>query len=101
MMDDKEEASAPVVADDKADNQAKSDKAEPVMEDKQEPECVVMGCNREICTSSDQPVVTACVVLPEHACYTTATCARQPDGECGWTESAELTTCVETARFNS
>lgn len=59
-----------------------------------QPKCVVMGCNNEACTSSDKPVITACVVLPEHVCYKTAVCERQASGNCGWTQSAELQACL-------
>lgn len=63
-----------------------------------EPECVIMGCNREVCTSSDKPVFTACVVLPEHACYQQhGVCEKQVTGECGWSQTDQLNSCLENA----
>jgi len=32
--------------------------------------------------------------LPEYACYADATCERQADGACGWTEDAVLAACL-------
>ncbi len=56
------------------------------------PECKPTGCSKEIC--SDQTVVSACVYLPQFACYKTATCARQPSGSCGWTPTPALAQCL-------
>jgi hypothetical protein len=61
--------------------------------------CFATGCSGEVC--ADHEVVTICMMRPEHECYQRyGECARQPDGECGWTPTAELTACVEdrTAR---
>ena len=54
--------------------------------------CKVTGCSSHIC--SDQDVVSTCEWTEAYACYQTATCARQADGECGWTETPELQTCL-------
>lgn len=55
-------------------------------------ECRPTGCSAAVC--SDEEVMTTCEFRPEYACYKDATCARQPDGECGWTKSAELDACL-------
>lgn len=55
--------------------------------------CYVGGCSSQVC-SDDPDVVTTCEWLPEYACYQDATCARQPDGACGWTPTPELLACL-------
>jgi len=55
--------------------------------------CYVGGCSSHVC--SDNPdVITTCEYREEYACYRTATCERQASGQCGWTETAELTQCL-------
>ena len=58
--------------------------------------CLKTGCSSEVC--ADRDVVTACIFRPEFACYQKATCARQANGECGFTQTAELTACLARAR---
>jgi eight-cysteine-cluster-containing protein len=55
-------------------------------------ECIRTGCSNEVC--ADEQVITTCVFRPEFACYKDATCERQANGKCGWTESAELSACL-------
>lgn len=56
-------------------------------------DCYVGGCSSHVC--SDQPgVITTCEWQDEYACYQTATCERQGDGLCGWTETPELNACL-------
>jgi|SRR3989338_5811295 len=55
--------------------------------------CYVGGCSSQIC--SDEPgAVSSCEYREEYACYQGATCERQADGECGWTETPELNICL-------
>lgn len=54
--------------------------------------CVVTGCSSQIC--SDEDMATTCEYREEYACYKTATCKRQADGQCGWTQTTELTSCL-------
>ncbi|HVJ92369.1 MAG TPA: hypothetical protein VM580_21360 [Labilithrix sp.] len=54
--------------------------------------CIKTGCSSHIC--SDQPVVTTCIFRPEYACYADATCERQADGQCGFTQTETLTSCL-------
>lgn len=56
--------------------------------------CYVGGCSSQIC-SDQEGVVSTCEWRDEYACYQTATCERQAGGECGWTETPELTACLE------
>lgn len=56
--------------------------------------CYIGGCSQQIC--SDQPdVVSTCEYRAEYSCYASAICEPQTDGECGWTESAELAQCID------
>lgn len=57
--------------------------------------CVKSGCSGTVCTEPGNEMMTTCEFKAEYACYRTATCERQPDGKCGWTENAELTACLE------
>ena len=54
--------------------------------------CIKTGCSGTVC--AEQDVITTCEYKPEYACYKTATCERQADGKCGWTQTAELTACL-------
>lgn len=68
-----------------------ADSSEPVDPTKQ---CYVGGCSGQVC--SDRPdVITTCEWKEEYACYRTATCERQPDGNCGWTPTSELNACLQ------
>lgn len=55
--------------------------------------CKPTGCSGIVC--SDEEVMTTCEYRPEYECYKTATCTRQPDGECGWTQTPELDACLK------
>jgi hypothetical protein len=57
--------------------------------------CRPTGCQDEIC--SDQYVSSSCVYNEALVCYRDATCTRQDDGQCGWTMTPELRSCLETA----
>ncbi len=62
-------------------------------------DCVAGGCSGELCVEAggqEQPIST-CEWRPEYACYRTATCERQANGNCGWTSTPELTQCLEDA----
>lgn len=64
-----------------------------------ENECVISGCNSEIC--SERSYDSGCVYLPEFQCYTAATCEVQPDEKCGWTPTPELTSCINEHTENT
>jgi hypothetical protein len=55
-------------------------------------ECRPTGCSGIVC--ADEDVITTCEYRPEYACYQSATCTRQGDGECGWTQTPELEACL-------
>lgn len=56
--------------------------------------CVKSGCSGTVCTEPGNEMVTTCEMKAEYACYQSATCERQTDGACGWTQTPELTACV-------
>ncbi len=58
--------------------------------------CYAGGCSGQIC-SDDPNAVSTCEWTEAYACYQGATCEVQPTGECGWTETSQLTTCLNTA----
>ena len=58
--------------------------------------CVAWGCSSQNC--GDESVVsdllTTCEYRPVYACYWKARCERQTNGQCGWTQTPELQSCV-------
>ncbi len=54
--------------------------------------CVRTGCSGQAC--ADQQMITTCDWKPEYACYQQATCERQADGSCGFTQTPALTACL-------
>ena len=54
--------------------------------------CKKTGCSGQVC--SDEDVVTTCEYRPEYECYKKAKCERQASGECGFTKTPELTSCL-------
>lgn len=55
--------------------------------------CYVGGCSGQIC-SERSDVVSTCEWRETYACYREAVCERQSSGECGWTETEELNSCL-------
>ncbi|NVB82282.1 MAG: hypothetical protein HOV81_28130 [Kofleriaceae bacterium] len=55
--------------------------------------CYVGGCSGQIC-SDREGAISTCEWREEYACYQSATCERQDDGTCGWTQTAELAACL-------
>jgi hypothetical protein len=57
--------------------------------------CQTQGCSNTICGEpSDSQVMTTCEWRAQYECYKSAACERQPDGKCGWTQTAALTACL-------
>lgn len=58
--------------------------------------CAVAGCSQQLCVSAGEAstIVTTCEYRADYACYREASCEPQPDGKCGWTETAELKQCL-------
>ena len=55
--------------------------------------CYIGGCSSQIC-SDQKNVVSTCEYKEEYACYQTAKCERQDNGQCGWTQTSELKACL-------
>lgn len=61
-------------------------------------ECRVGGCSGELCYDpATGSGISICIFRPEFACYRDATCARQANGACGWTQTPELLACIDNA----
>jgi hypothetical protein len=54
--------------------------------------CRKTGCSGQIC--ADQDMVSTCEFRPEYACYQAATCERQANGNCGFTQTPSLAACL-------
>jgi hypothetical protein len=58
--------------------------------------CIKTGCSMEIC--AEETMMSTCEYRPEYECYKRATCERQANGNCGFTKTAELTSCIAKRR---
>lgn len=58
--------------------------------------CMKTGCSSQVC--SDESVITTCEWREEYACYQKATCERQKNGNCGFTQTPELLRCLSRTR---
>ncbi len=61
--------------------------------------CVVGGCFGQVCAekNSSSLVSDKCnlaLPAPSVACYKNATCERQSNNQCGWTQTSELKSCL-------
>lgn len=54
--------------------------------------CVVTGCSGQICAESE--MMSTCEYRAEYACYKTAKCEKQSSGQCGWSQTSELSVCL-------
>lgn len=59
-------------------------------------ECKPTGCSGQVC--ADEEMITTCEYRSEYACYKSANCERQTSGECGWTQTPELSLCLKEAK---
>lgn len=59
--------------------------------------CAPTGCSGQICAEAGSEMMSTCEFRPEYACYKASLCERQPDGNCGWTDSEELRECLANA----
>lgn len=60
--------------------------------------CKVGGCSSQLCIDeSQEDLATTCEYKEEYACYKSAKCERQEDGQCGWTPTEELVVCLQAA----
>jgi hypothetical protein len=59
-------------------------------------DCFVGGCSGQLCSDTEGKVST-CEWNASYACYKSARCEVQATGECGWTQTAELASCIANA----
>ncbi len=59
--------------------------------------CIRTGCSGTVCAAAGKEEMTTCEMRPEYECYASATCEKQTDGNCGWTQTAALSSCLSTA----
>lgn len=80
----------------KTDDEKDNPTATPVATPTTATQCVLAGCNSELCVdqATARNVVTPCGMKAIFGCYRTATCAVQANGQCGFTETPELTACL-------
>lgn len=57
-------------------------------------DCQRSGCSGELCVEPGNDVASICIYRPEFACYRSAACERQANGQCGWTRTPELAMCL-------
>ncbi len=60
--------------------------------------CVITGCSGQICTDQAGAArggATICMYTPQAACYqASGICRVQSNGQCGWTQTPELLSCL-------
>lgn len=60
--------------------------------------CKIGGCSGQICQNeTDEGAITTCEYKEEYACYKTAKCEKQANGKCGWTQTADLSSCLSSS----
>lgn len=58
--------------------------------------CFIGGCSSQIC-SDEANVMSTCEWKESYACYQSAVCEKQATGQCGWTQTEELNSCIVNA----
>ncbi|KAJ3125033.1 hypothetical protein HK098_000639 [Nowakowskiella sp. JEL0407] len=58
--------------------------------------CEITGCNSEICANRGTGLASVCIALPQFQCYRSATCEKQPNGQCEWSQTDSLKACLGT-----
>lgn len=54
--------------------------------------CLPTGCSGQICSDTD--IASTCEWRPEYACYRSASCSTQSNGDCGWVMDDQLRRCL-------
>ncbi len=59
--------------------------------------CAPAGCSGQLCVDADKApdTMSTCEFRADYACYRTARCERQVTGNCGWTQTPELKSCLQ------
>ncbi len=58
-------------------------------------DCVVSGCNGELCIEKGAQLSSSCEYKNYYVCYNSTVCERQANGECGFTETPDFIECKE------
>ena len=63
--------------------------------------CIPAGCSSQLCLDADiaPTITTTCEWRDEYMCYRKAACERQKDGQCGWTMTDELRSCIDETKL--
>jgi hypothetical protein len=59
--------------------------------------CEIVGCSSEMCADPKEGLGGTCEWRDSYACFDSATCERQSDGKCGWTQTEALQACLSDA----
>ena len=59
--------------------------------------CYVGGCSGQLCGDNRENLVSTCEWREAYGCYRGAACERQVNGQCGWTITASLASCLSAA----
>lgn len=59
-----------------------------------EKECVLAGCNNELCVEQGQEQLTACEIVPENECLQFSKCVRISPNKCGFKPTYESELCM-------
>ncbi len=62
--------------------------------------CYRGGCSNQLCTD-DPNAGSTCEWRAEYACYPSATCERQANGQCGFAQTPALTACLLMSRADA
>jgi hypothetical protein len=61
--------------------------------------CKIAGCSNQLCIdASSKNIFSTCEYKESYACYKNADCEKQTNGKCGWTQTKELTTCINNSK---
>ncbi len=60
--------------------------------------CKIGGCSAQLCVEQYDDGISTCEWSPAYACYQSAVCERQPNGQCAWTQTHALTQCLHNSR---
>lgn len=63
--------------------------------------CKVGGCSGQLCGEASfiDEIITTCEYKPEYECYKKyGKCEMQSNGKCGWTQTKELSECMEKGK---
>lgn len=59
-------------------------------------DCVVCGCNNEICTKAQESQFSTCMWKAEYECYNKyGICESNASGNCAWRQTDELVACLK------